>query len=130
MPVNLNNIFGVHEQALLVRAKKAELIANNIANADTPGYKARDIDFRDVLKNAETNTGQLRQTNSNHISQSPLPMQMDMKYRIPVSASMDGNSVDTQLETAAFSDNALRYQATLQFISGRMKSLMTALKGE
>lgn len=130
MGFNLNNALGIHEQALMARAKRADVIAKNIANIDTPGFKARDIDFKEALKAAQQSPGQLQTTNSKHISQSASDLAMHMKYRTPLTPSLDGNTVDSQLEISAFTENALRYQASLTFVSGKLKGLMTAIRGE
>lgn len=115
MPLNLDAYIGVHAAALKVRGERTELLANNLANADTPGFKARDIDFRTALANAEQGSP----TSSSAL-----------KYRVPLAPSLDGNTVDVQLEQAAFAENAVRYQATLSFLSARFRSLMTAITGQ
>jgi len=131
MPISFDSALGNHDKALIVRSRRAELLASNIANGDTPGYKARDIEFKsefaDIL--AKRNTG-LKLTHSNHIQTSGHLMGMDVMYRIPNQASLDGNTVDSQLEKSAFAENALRYQASLTFLDGKFKGLIAALKGE
>ncbi len=128
--MKLDQVFGIHEQALKLRARRAEVLAGNIANVDTPGYKARDFDFQSVLKQ-EANTAQrLITTNPRHIqADTGVVPASQMGYRVPSQPSLDGNTVDSQLEHAAFASNALEYQASLRFVSGQIKTLMTAIKG-
>lgn len=133
MRFGFDNILGVHEQALAVRTKRNELIANNLANADTPNFKAQDLNFREILSGAEKNInpGQLQKTNSKHLDLSATsefnPL---MKYRVPTQPSLDGNTVDEHLEQTAFGENAVRYQATLHFLDRRFKGIISAFKGE
>lgn len=124
---------GIHPQALEVATRRLELLASNIANADTPNYKARDIDFRAALSQAASERGAaaLTVTQPGHISStaggggmaSPL-------YRMPNHAALDGNTVDSQLENAAFAENAVRYQASLDFVNSKLRGLRSAIKGE
>jgi flagellar basal-body rod protein FlgB len=125
---------GIQPRALTVAAKRLELLAANMANADTPGFKARDIDFRAALQGAldEANggAGTLETTHSAHLQPAgPAPAETP-KYRIPNHPSLDGNTVDTQLEQAAFAEVAVRYQASLDFIDGNVTELRRALRGE
>jgi len=129
----MDSILGIHEQALISRGRRAKVLAHNIANMDTPGYKARDIDFAAHLKRTEhtLKPNTLATTNKQHIKQSmTVGTDMELKYRIPLTSSLDGNTVDSQLEVAAFTENALRYQASLNFVTGRFKGILTALRGE
>lgn len=133
MALNLDKALGVHESALYVRSKRTELLATNLANADTPNYKARDIDFASALRAAESakESAPVRTTNARH-----LPVVGDevgegtVMYRTPQQASLDGNTVDTQVEQAEFARNALHYQASLMFVEKRIRGLMTAIKGQ
>jgi flagellar basal-body rod protein FlgB len=135
MPIGLDKYLGVHAQALNLRSQRTELLAANLANADTPGYRARDIDFKAALAQASSNAKpgvQLQTTNAAHIGPklvngSPSP---ELKYRTPLAPSLDGNTVDAQLEQAAFAENTVRYQATLQFLSSKFRGLMTAITGQ
>lgn len=115
--------FGIQEQALQLQRRRLELIAANIANADTPGFQARDIDFRSVLQDAQKAAGGDGATLSTAGLERP-------QYRVPLQPAVDGNTVDVQVEQGQFADAALRYQAGLSFIDGRIKSLMTALSGQ
>ena len=137
MPVGLDKYLGVHAQALNLRSQRTELLAANLANADTPGYRARDIDFKSAMAQASgaggvANGVSLHTTSSKHIGPktingSPAP---ELKYRTPLAPSLDGNTVDAQLEQAAFAENTVRYQATLQFLSSKFRGLMTAITGQ
>jgi len=133
MAFNLNTYLGLDAAALNLQSKRMEVIADNLANADTPGYKARDIDFRAAMAQVggAEGTVKLSTTNGGHLSTDPTSAtDASLKYRVPLAPSLDGNTVDAQQEQAAFADNTVRYQATLSFLSGRFKSLMTAITGQ
>lgn len=129
--INFDKALGVHVQALNVYSQRAKILSSNIVNADTPGFKARDIDFRSVLRQQSIKTPRLEATEHDHITESmTAPMQQQLLYRNPMQASLDGNTVDSQQEVAAFSENALRYQTTLKFLAGKFKGMLSALRGE
>lgn len=131
--LDINAHLGVHAQALRVRATRAELIANNLANADTPDFKARDVDFRAALSATASAGGvSLATTRGNHLGAAGGTRGGDAapQYRVPLAPSLDGNTVDVQVEQAAFAENAVRYQATLTFLSSRLRGLMTAITGQ
>jgi flagellar basal-body rod protein FlgB len=133
MRFDLDSALGIHQQALLLRARRAQLLAENLANADTPGYKARDIDFKTVLDSAqaEAQSVQMKVTQPGHIANEQADLfGSEIKYRNPLQPSIDGNTVDTQMEKSEFVRNAIEYQASLKFLDGRIKSLLTAIKGE
>jgi flagellar basal-body rod protein FlgB len=133
MALNLDTYLGVDANALKLQSKRMEVIADNLANSDTPGYKARDIDFRAAMAQASGADAPvaLATTNSGHIATDPATqLNGSLKYRVPLAPSLDGNTVDAQQEQAAFADNTVRYQATLTFLSARFKSLMTAITGQ
>jgi flagellar basal-body rod protein FlgB len=136
MPLSLDSYLGVHQKALQVYGQRTSVLANNIANADTPNFKAQDVDFRSVLGAAGTSTTQqalhLNGTNSAHLNTASAGSAAGagMKYRVPLAPSLDGNTVDVQQEQAAFADNTVRYQAALTFLSDKFKSLMTAITGQ
>lgn len=145
MAFNLDTYLGVHAQALKLREQRTELLARNLANADTPGYKAQDLDFRAALAASTNPAGSadaLRTTRTLHIGGagagagaaegdlSAGSTSAFLKYRTPLAPSLDGNTVDAQLEQSAFADNAVRYQATLQLLSNKFRSLMTAITGQ
>lgn len=118
-----------HANALSIRHKRMELLAANIANAATPNYKARDIDFGQAFQQAMGESGTLLTTNNKHIGS--LGMQgPDAKYRTPISAALDGNTVELHVEQLQFAENATRYEASLQFLSDRLRGMRSALKGE
>ena len=131
---DLNTYLGIHPAALRVSSQRTELLANNLANADTPSYKSRDIDFRAALAAAGARNApvQVTTTNAAHIATGNVAAggAPDVKYRTPLAPSLDGNTVDTQLEQAAFAENAVRYQATLTFLSAKFRTLMTAITGQ
>lgn len=129
--MKFDQAFGIHEQALKLRARRAEVLAGNIANVDTPGYKARDFDFHAMLQQEMGSQQQIRTTHFRHISMDTgIVPPSQMGYRVPSQPSLDGNTVDSQLEHSAFASNALEYQASLRFISGNIRTLMTAIKGQ
>ena len=132
MPLDFDTALGIHPQALKLRSQRSALLAANLANADTPNYKAKDIDFKAALKQATGSTQMLRMktTHSQHIEMSGGGFNPTIKYRQPEAASLDGNTVDSQVEKAAFTQNAIDYQATLRFINGKFSGLLTALKGQ
>jgi flagellar basal-body rod protein FlgB len=124
----IDNALGVHAQALGLRSKRMEVLARNIANADTPHYKAKDIDFRSVLK--QTREDSLQTTNNLHM---PLPMEESPggeKYRIPFNAAFDGNTVELNVEQAKFGQIAADYQATLNILENRVSGIRRALRGD
>lgn len=131
--MNLDKVFGIHAQAAQLRSYRGEVLANNIANADTPGYKARDIDFNNLLKQIQSNA----QTTSGNNAVSPAStfpsrtqLGNELFYRLQTQASLDGNTVDLDREKAEFSKNALAYQTSMSFLGGRIKGLMSAIRGE
>jgi flagellar basal-body rod protein FlgB len=133
MALNLDSYLGVDPQALKLQSRRMDLIAENLANSDTPGYKARDIDFRAAMARAGSADAamKLATTNPGHLGTDPAAdANANVKYRVPLAPSLDGNTVDAQQEQAAFADNTVRYQATLTFLSGRFKALLTAITGQ
>lgn len=135
MSITFKDALGIHEQALTVREKRAEVLANNLANADTPNFKARDLDFAALLKGQLSMAGRegmgLNRTASAH--QSGIASEDDipgMVYRVPLQPSLDGNTVDEQVEQAAYARNALEFQASFTMLNRRFKGLISALKGE
>lgn len=132
MSINFSNALGVHEQALILRSQRTTLLANNIANASTPGYKARDMDFKALLEQSSAQHREVNvlRTNSRHLAGQPTMADARALYRVPSQPSLDGNTVDEQLENAAFARNALEHQASFQFLNSKFTGLMKALKGE
>ncbi len=131
----LNATFAFQQQALSIREARQTVLASNIANADTPGYQARDIDFNRQLqqamdKGAVNGKGvALAVTAKGHIEGRGIKApNMDLKYRVPYQTSMDGNTVDMDIERSQFADNTLKYQADLTFINSRVKSMLAVLQ--
>jgi len=109
-----NDLFGIHGTALTLRAQRMSMLASNIANAATPGYKARDLDFGTALR-AATTGGDTASA---------------VRYRVPLQPSLDGNTVEMATEQTEFAENAVAYRTTLAFLNGRINTLSRALKGE
>ena len=136
MASKFDSAIAFQQQALGLRAYRQQLIAGNIANADTPHYKARDIDFRTALANAgqasAAGTLTLRATDRSHLAAkgAGAAQDVDLQYRVPLAPSLDGNTVDAQLEQAAFAENSVRYQATLTFLNSKLRGLLTAITGQ
>lgn len=128
----LDNVFGIHEMALRLRGQRAGVLAANIANADTPNYKAREVDFEAVLRGEQFGGAlPLVATAPAHLQAGTgLAGNADLKYRIPFQPSLDGNTVEAPVEKAAFGENAVRYQASLMFISRRVEAITSALTGQ
>lgn len=124
----LDSALGVHAQALAVRSQRVEVLARNIANADTPQYKAQDLDFKQVLRS--TQSGDLQQTNNKHMGELPAGSADAMKYRVPFNVAFDGNTVELNVEQAQYGKAAADYQATLNFLENRISGLRKALRGE
>jgi flagellar basal-body rod protein FlgB len=128
-----DKVFGIHAQALNLRAQRTSVLAANLANTDTPNYKARDIDFASALS-AEARRGEvtLQRTNSGHAGSGGVGGFDDvtLKYRIPSQPSLDGNTVDEQAEKSEFASNAVRYMASISFMDKRVSGLIRALREE
>ena len=115
--------------ALNIRNKRNDIIASNIANAATPNYKARDINFLDEFKKV-TNTGEIKTTHSNHIPTKNYNISGKAFYRDPIIASLDGNTVELSVEQMQFAENTMRYQTTLKFLNGKITKMLSAIRGE
>jgi len=121
--------FGIHEKALQARSQRLELLAGNIANADTPRFKAQDIDFKQVLGSVQRET--LQTTHPVHFPLSdPSASVRGVKFRVPFNSSADGNTVELSVEQAQYGKAAADYRATLSFIENRTSSIKRALRGE
>lgn len=131
----LDNYFGINAQSVLARSKRAEVLASNIVNADTPNYKAKDLDF-DAILNANSNVGSLKPvtinaSHRNHISSGSIDsLTAQTKFRIPEHSSLDGNTVDSHVEKGKFAENAVRYQISLSMLNNKIQGLISTLKGE
>jgi flagellar basal-body rod protein FlgB len=122
-------------KALDLRAERQKVIASNIANADTPGYKAVDFDFAAVMQQAAAGASggglALARTSGAHLDNGAAAgtvSEADLKYRQPAQAAIDNNTVDLDMERAAFTENAVKYEATLRFITNQIKTLQAALQ--
>ena len=130
----LDDMLNFHTQALRTREQRQQVLASNIANADTPNYKARDLDFKATLQSAlagSGNTGGLSvaTTALGHIAGKPGLTDAGLLYRTPAQGSVDGNTVDMDAERAAFADNAVHYEFNLTRISQQIKSMLAAIQG-
>jgi len=129
MAINFDNALGIHAQALTLREKRSEVLASNLANADTPGYKARDLDFKTILKQSMPTSNKMDTPQQGHFSANGR-LGATMLYRNPQQASIDGNTVESHIEQAKYAENSVQYQASLNFINGRFSGLMSAIRGE
>ena len=120
---------GFHASALQLRSRRNEMLASNIANAATPNFKARDIDFDTELKRINK-IGNVETTNSSHFSSIQKRIGKDSVYRLPIHPSLDGNTVEMAVEQMQFSENVMRYQSSLEFLNRKISGLMSAIKGE
>jgi flagellar basal-body rod protein FlgB len=141
MAISFDKALGIHEQALNVRTTRARLIANNLANADTPNFKARDIDFREILNSASRNNNAneltMTKTRANHQgglanmnNVSVFSKDVALLYRNPTQPSIDGNTVDEHVEHSEFMENALAFQASFTLLNKKFMGLKTAIRGE
>ena len=135
MSISFDNALGIHEKALGFRAQRAEVLASNIANADTPNYQARDLDFAAVLaeqsaKGARQPVG-LQRTDSQHIAAEGIQLaDPALRFRTPFHPSIDQNTVDIQQEQSNYAENAVQFQASFTLLNSKFKGLMSALRGE
>jgi flagellar basal-body rod protein FlgB len=124
------NAINLHAQALKYRAQRNEVLSSNIANADTPNYKARDIEFGAALKNAQTSNLSMNKTSELHQEAWGTARGGNhAMYRIPTQPALDGNTVESDVEQAAFAENAVHYRASLAFLDGQVRTLRFAIKG-
>ena len=127
----LDQALGIHGQALKVRSQRLEVLAQNIANSDTPYYKARDIDFRAVLNGVDGQDLSIAATRDRHYSTGePGSQDGALLYRVPFNTAFDGNTVEMSVEQAQYGKAAGDYQATLQFLENRISGLRKALRGD
>ncbi len=133
MAINFDKALGIHQQALQVRSQRAQVLANNLANADTPGYKARELDFKGILRGEAQlmdAKAAMRVTDGQHIAGRSLSADTSLLYRTPQQPSIDGNTVEEQVEHAAYMENNLAFQASFTFLNSKFSGLMTAIRGE
>ena len=119
----------IHSAALSLRNKKNEIIASNIANAATPNYKARDLDFNSEMSR-HLKSGNLTTTNNKHFSLMRPVSHKGVPYREPLQQSLDGNTVELAVEQMEFSENSIKYSTTLSFLNSKISGLMSAIRGE
>ncbi|WP_454831193.1 flagellar basal body rod protein FlgB [Pseudoxanthomonas wuyuanensis] len=124
----LSDFLGVHATALPLREQRMQLIASNLSNADTPHYKAKDLNFQAALENAAAASAPLQATDARHLNGLDLPPQI--YERTGVQPSLDGNTVDADVERAAYGRAALEYRASLSFIESKVRGMLTAITGQ
>ena len=131
----IDRLFGLHQAALSARAQRSQVLASNIANADTPGFQARDVDFKAALQQAiggagDVSSAMLRTSTRHMPAGGPQAASAGgpLIYRTVTQASIDNNTVDVNVERAQFADNAMRYEASLTFINGKIKSMLAAIQ--
>ncbi|MFZ1625937.1 MAG: flagellar basal body rod protein FlgB [Gammaproteobacteria bacterium] len=132
MALNINTQLDLNARALGIANQRLELLADNVANADTPGYKARDLDFRTAMQSAGSGGDLgLKASNKGHMQLDGIagPNTTTPMYRVPDQPSLDGNTVDSQRENAAIAETSVRYQASLTFLSAQIRSLREAING-
>ncbi len=133
MAIGFDQAFGTKEQALQLRSERHEMLASNIANADTPHYKAQDMDFREAMRQASSpQPAPLQVTHADH-RQPPSSVSAEdptSLYRVPHAPSLDGNTVEMHVEQAKFAENAVNYQATVDFLGSKVQKLTGAIRGE
>ena len=134
--INFNSALGIHESALYLRSRRAEVLSNNLATADTPNFKARDVDFSALLEQASAAQGSSgisndapRQTNARHLTLGDSEPNGDLLYRTPTQPSIDGNTVEEHLEMARFAKNSQDFEASLYFLNRKFSGLQTAIRG-
>jgi flagellar basal-body rod protein FlgB len=126
----IDKAFGIHAAALSFRSQRGSILATNIANSTTPGFQARDYNFRTALKNSTTDQQVgMQATNSRHIQTTQKNDFGDLLYRVPTRVTTNNNTVEADVEQAVFSENALKYQTTLQFLNGTISGLRKAITG-
>ena len=133
MALGFNSLLGLHEHALNIQANRTQLIGANLANADTPGYKARDLNFKMAMQDAESGVvtgGPLKMTRVAHIQPEGYAAGQEIMYRMPTQPSLDGNSVESHVEMAQFTENSIRYLTSLRIVSGRLNKVLSAFRGE
>jgi flagellar basal-body rod protein FlgB len=130
MSISFERALGNHEQALNLRVKRAEVLANNLANADTPGFKAQDLNFKAMLNQQIDQSLPMATTSGKHLPHADAAGSSELLYRQPTQPSLDGNTVDSQVELAEFMKNTMDFQASFQFLNSKFKGLMGAIKGE
>jgi flagellar basal-body rod protein FlgB len=119
----------VHAEALALRSQRNEILASNIANAATPNFKAKDLDFEQMLS-SKMGFGKVNISDKRHFEMSIGPNEQGVKFRQNITPSMDGNTVELHVEQLQFSENVMKYQTSLEFLNRKISGLMSAIKGE
>lgn len=134
MAISFEKAVGLHENALKLRAQRAQIISSNLANADTPGYQARDINFHQALQARmaeKKEAGRMGTTHAAHMTQTYNGMKkVELFYRVPSQPSVDGNTVEEHVEHAEFMRNNLEFQSAFTLLNSRFKGLIAAIRGE
>lgn len=130
MAISFDAALGKSPQLLALREKRSEVLAANLANADTPNFKARDLDFSRVLKKTTPEPVLIAHTQQGHFAPEQPFLGAQLKYRNPNQVSLDGNTVEEHIEQAKYAENALQYQASLQFVGGEFNALKSAFTGQ
>ncbi len=132
MSISFDKALGMNEQAMLLRTDRANVLSSNLANADTPNYKARDIDFHAALQSqvSQGSVGRAKPTHSGHMQIANLNSTNEMLYRVPSQPSIDGNTVEGHVEHAEFMKNSMEFQVAFQLLNGSFKGLRKAIRGE
>ena len=132
MAISFDSALGIHEQALYLRAQRSEVLGNNLANADTPNFKARDVDFSVLLDQAKAqqSVSQPRRTDARHLSLGAANGQPELLYTEPGQPSIDGNTVEEHREMARFAKNTMDFTASFQFLNSKFKGLQAAITGQ
>ena len=125
----LKEYLGFRASALQLREQRNNIIGSNIANAATPSYKARDVDFEKALK-VHSGGGDLTRSNNKHYGDIDIATGDTLKYRQNMNPSADGNTVELSVEQMEFSENTVRYMSSLNFLNSRITGLMSAIRGE
>lgn len=132
MAITFESAFAGHDKTLLFRSSRAAVLANNIANSDTPNYKARDISFDSMMKDAQRSTLSMKATNDKHFSMSGSLSSAgsdELLYRTPSQPSLDGNTVDMQREQAEYAQNSLQFDTSFMFLDRKISGMKKALTG-
>jgi flagellar basal-body rod protein FlgB len=133
MAISFDKAFGIHQYTIGARSQRAEVLAENIANADTPGYKSRDVDFSSMLEqiqSGQNSSVSLSRTDEQHLAGTS-SLDSSLMYRNSIQSDTgDGNSVDINQERNAFMQNSLEFQTSLEFLNSKINGLMKAIKGD
>ncbi len=130
MGISFDRALGVHPEALALRARRAEVIAGNLANADTPGYLARDLPFEEMLA-GEVGPGlSIARSNAHHLTPASGDRELGLRFRTPTQPAVDGNTVDSDQEIARFAENSVAFEASFSFLSARFRTLSSAIRGD